>query len=744
MCVRLGAGGLAIVAAVMFVPRSAGQGVDTAISAAALAKDILKDISDKLKGDVSARTDAQAESIGVDADDLGVRAAADEFDGPFGLEWELEAWTTLETGGTELGPNAGDAHSGYAQMTVEWKDGAWVVAKKDNGDPRREAFAWAKKDTTPVAGSTNPTAAAAVATFSVNGAIRDGWTIKDADAPAAVGQAPLGHESMQNVKLEPADGVDVTGLSTAAYVWRLDEFQIQDVVVEGETLAEVTPPQAEVVIGHSFLQLEASSDFRRRYVSSGGASPLVDSIVALQNAAADASHGTQDLSNAADLTVAGGRIPLAPASIPRGALSDREVIEQYLLSRTVVPPEHAQAGYAPNVTLYALLGGSHGFSPSSELGLEGGFADASEFSALNGVADFNLADMVGLTVEITGSLTDAMNLAYQTPGHAIQPFFAGTQVNDTVALDMTFTSSEEVYANSEETITIDEPAQYWVGDIGSWDDPAGWTPRPFPPTLADHAVINKDSARVVVPATAQAQSATVIAGQLDVAPLAALMAPTTVHALGTLTGGGTVIGNVTNSGLVDPVPTTRLTIVGNYVQQPGGVLSLQIGGQPTAPWVEMLVVQGHVALTGGELQLTFVPGFMPMPGQVFDVLDFASLSGGFALVKLPDRFYWNTSNLLLDGTVMVEAPVIPGDYDRDRDVDGADLLAWQQQLGLATGAFSGADGDGNGVVDAGDLAVWQSGFGLGVTAASVPEPAAAGLAAAVFWALAARRRTDVR
>jgi ELWxxDGT repeat protein len=63
--------------------------------------------------------------------------------------------------------------------------------------------------------------------------------------------------------------------------------------------------------------------------------------------------------------------------------------------------------------------------------------------------------------------------------------------------------------------------------------------------------------------------------------------------------------------------------------------------------------------------------------------------------------------------------ILPGDFDADDDADGADFLAWQRTLGLiATPAGSGADGDASGIVDQGDLQAWQSAFGgsFGVTA----------------------------
>ncbi len=53
-----------------------------------------------------------------------------------------------------------------------------------------------------------------------------------------------------------------------------------------------------------------------------------------------------------------------------------------------------------------------------------------------------------------------------------------------------------------------------------------------------------------------------------------------------------------------------------------------------------------------------------------------------------------------------------GDFDRDRDVDGSDFLAWQRGFGsTASPVGSGADGDLSGEIDSGDLTVWESHYG---------------------------------
>ena len=93
---------------------------------------------------------------------------------------------------------------------------------------------------------------------------------------------------------------------------------------------------------------------------------------------------------------------------------------------------------------------------------------------------------------------------------------------------------------------------------------------------------------------------------------------------------------------------------------------------------------------------------------------------------------------------------LPGDYNGDGVVDGADYQVWRTNLGDTSALL--ADGNGNNVVDSADYLTWRKnqgrtwqdltpGSGAGMAGGAVPEPSAVALAMlASFCAVAIRRR----
>ncbi|MCC6493453.1 MAG: hypothetical protein IT424_10565 [Pirellulales bacterium] len=85
------------------------------------------------------------------------------------------------------------------------------------------------------------------------------------------------------------------------------------------------------------------------------------------------------------------------------------------------------------------------------------------------------------------------------------------------------------------------------------------------------------------------------------------------------------------------------------------------------------------------------------------------------------------------------------DFNLDRRVDAADLLAWQLGAALPGARFDQGDANLDGVADAADLALWNADFGNTYpapgAAAAIPEPSSArlvGLAASIVLSLAGR------
>ena len=165
-------------------------------------------------------------------------------------------------------------------------------------------------------------------------------------------------------------------------------------------------------------------------------------------------------------------------------------------------------------------------------------------------------------------------------------------------------------------------------------------------------------------------------------------------------------------------PTGTLTLNGDFWHIAGGLINLDLGGSdnsdPLDPQYDSIVVSGNFEIEG-DLILSLSDGFQPSLDDTFDIFDFGSLSGSFNLLQLPSLnpgLDWDTTNLLVDGTITV---VASPDFNGDGQVDGFDFLAWQR--GESPTPFSQSD-----------LLLWQDNFGSSnsqtPSSSTVPEPTA--------------------
>jgi hypothetical protein len=215
---------------------------------------------------------------------------------------------------------------------------------------------------------------------------------------------------------------------------------------------------------------------------------------------------------------------------------------------------------------------------------------------------------------------------------------------------------------------------------------------------------------------------------------------------GTLSADTVAFDLINNGGTIAPGASPGVTHVQGNLTLNSGTLAIELAG-PGAGEFDEVHVDGNLS-AGGMLSVTLLDNFAPAAGNTFDILDFSTASGAFALdlPALASGLSWDTSSLLTTGALSVVAVLTPSaDFNGDEIVDGQDLLVWQRGLGLSaqTGIANG-DANRDGTVDADDLLVWKNQFGTNpaalVSAGNVPEPAGAALVAVALAFLRSLRR----
>ena len=148
---------------------------------------------------------------------------------------------------------------------------------------------------------------------------------------------------------------------------------------------------------------------------------------------------------------------------------------------------------------------------------------------------------------------------------------------------------------------------------------------------------------------------------------------------GDLAGSGTVAGDVANSGgTVQPGGAGAegtLTIIGNYTQEAGGALSIDLAGT-SAGEADRLKVEGAASLSG-MLNITAIKNYRDSPGDTVEVLSAQSRSGAFSTVNGRSAFLLSPIALYGDKFVQVSiAPAETNTWNRNADGNWNDPNNW--------------------------------------------------------------------
>ncbi|NCC53570.1 MAG: hypothetical protein EOM20_20495, partial [Spartobacteria bacterium] len=138
-----------------------------------------------------------------------------------------------------------------------------------------------------------------------------------------------------------------------------------------------------------------------------------------------------------------------------------------------------------------------------------------------------------------------------------------------------------------------------------------------------------------------------------------------------LVASGTLTADVRNAGTLEPEGSfTTLVIDGNYTQDTGGRLFIDVGGTDRGVTYDALDITGTVS-PGGTLAVRLADGYTPALGDRFDLLDWGGPSPVTAfdaldLPALPSGSEWCANQLYADGSLRVGLPA-----------------AWLEQFGLS-------------------------------------------------------------
>jgi hypothetical protein len=184
---------------------------------------------------------------------------------------------------------------------------------------------------------------------------------------------------------------------------------------------------------------------------------------------------------------------------------------------------------------------------------------------------------------------------------------------------------------------------------------------------------------------------------------------------GTLSGQGTVRGNIVNyAGDVTPGSSVGLmSVEGDYTNGGRGRFTVEVGG---ATSFDVLDVTGDAEL-GGTLNITLLSPFVPVSGDDFEIMRFASRVGEFQDVNAPclgGGLAW-VPEYTDTSVILYVLPGPDGDFDGDGLVTHVDVVAYVDCMAgpavpVSTACADVFDFNLDGDVDLRDFACFELAF----------------------------------
>lgn len=179
-----------------------------------------------------------------------------------------------------------------------------------------------------------------------------------------------------------------------------------------------------------------------------------------------------------------------------------------------------------------------------------------------------------------------------------------------------------------------------------------------------------------------------------------------------------------------------------------GVFDVEIGAHTLLGADFFSVANGTASLTGGSVNISYLPGFTPNDGDTMKILRASAgvtLNAGAVTITGSNAANWSLITALSGGVQEIQLKYtasvgVAGDYNGNGVVDGADYVLWRNG-----GALQNDPNPGNPTAQ---YSFWRSRFGatsgsgsgVGLGSSAVPEPSSVVLVMLSFVALLGAKR----